>query len=410
MTIKQAFDGCTGNTSKQSQNDMISRSPNRKPNIVIYRDSLLPPSETFIRAQGEGISTYAPFHLGLTRVPGVELPSERTFTLSDGFPLGRVQEVIFKFTGYSHKMHKQFLGIGPSLIHAHFGFDGTTILPLVERLRLPLVVTYHGFDATLRPDYLLQSRWGRRYLAREDLLKRRCNQFIAVSQFIQSKLVERGFPEDKIVVHYIGLDTQAFMPVSAVQREPMVLFVGRLVEKKGCEFLIRAMQFVQESAPKTELVIVGDGPLRPSLERQAAATLRHFSFVGVQKPQQIRGWMGRATVFCVPSVVAESGDAEGFGIVFLESQAMGLPVVSFASGGIPEAVANGETGLLAPDRDWRALAENIHFLLTDQAAWKSMSRAGQERVRRDFDLRIQCAKLEQIYGETLVQPGINNNE
>lgn len=233
------------------------------------------------------------------------------------------------------------------------------------------------------------------------MLKHRCDQFIAVSQFIRDRLVERAFPKEKITVHYIGIDTRTFTPLLNVQREPLVLFVGRLVEKKGCEFLIRAMQSVQESVPGIKLVIVGDGPLRPTLEQQAATTLRQCSFVGMQTPEQVRTWMSRAALQCVPSVTAASGDSEGLPTVVLEAMATGMPVVASSSAGIPEAVAHGETGLLAPERDWRALAANIMTLLTDQGAWESMSRAGQQRVRRDFDLHKQCAKLEQIYEQVL---------
>ncbi len=111
--------------------------------------------------------------------------------------------------------------------------------------------------------------------------------------------------------------------------------------------------------------------------------------------------MRSARVFCVPSVTIESGESEGFGQVFAEAQATGLPVASFATGGIPEAVTHGETGLLAPERDWQALAANILTLVIDLAAWESMSRAGEEQVRHAFDLRKQCVKLEQIYAEAI---------
>jgi len=107
--------------------------------------------------------------------------------------------------------------------------------------------------------------------------------------------------------------------------------------------------------------------------------------------------MGRAAVFSVPSVVAATGDAEGFGLVFAEAQAMGTPVVSFATGGIPEAVAHGRTGLLAAERDADGLADAIVTTLTDDGAWQRMSEAGQARVRAEFDLRRQTQALEQIY-------------
>ena len=389
---------------------MISRNPNDKLNLVIYRDRLLAPTETFISAQGEALSGYSPFYFGMTRVVGIELPAERTVLLSDGSAIGRIQEVLFKATGRSRRLRNQLLLVRPCLVHAHFGFDGTNILPLAHRLRLPLIVTYHGQDATILPEYLRQFRYGRRFLQRQQLMKERCNQFIAVSEFIRRKLLDKSFPEEKIVVHYIGIDNQVFRPRSTILREPMVLFVGRLIEKKGCEFLIRAMQAVQETVPNVALVIVGEGPLRASLERQAMSSLRHFTFVGLQTPEQIRGWMSRATVQCVPSVTAAVGDSEGLPTVVLEAMAMGTPVCAFSSAGIPEAIVNAESGLLAPERDWRTLTANIVTLFTDQGAWESISHAGKDKVRRDFDLRKQCVKLEKIYSETLHRQGMHNNE
>jgi glycosyltransferase involved in cell wall biosynthesis len=111
--------------------------------------------------------------------------------------------------------------------------------------------------------------------------------------------------------------------------------------------------------------------------------------------------MNKATVFSTTSVVAGSGDAEGFGMVFAEAQAMGLPVASFASGGIPEAVEHGVTGLIVPERDVDALANNILMLLSNRDLWQRFSIAGQERVKRLFDLQKQTAKLEAIYQEVI---------
>ena len=132
-------------------------------------------------------------------------------------------------------------------------------------------------------------------------LKERCSLFVAVSQFIRKKLLAQGFPDDKICVHYIGIDTRSFSPSPAVKRRPTVLFVGRLVEKKGCEYLIRAMQSVQEAAPQAELVVIGDGPLRPSLEKLATSTLRRVKFLGLQTQEQIRDWMNQASVLSAGS-------------------------------------------------------------------------------------------------------------
>jgi glycosyltransferase involved in cell wall biosynthesis len=188
-----------------------------------------------------------------------------------------------------------------------------------------------------------------------------------------------------------------------MRRERIVLFAGRLMENKGCQYLIKAMSVVQERIPAAKLVVIGDGPERASLEKQAAIHLKRYEFLGMQPQDVLRQWMNRASVFSVPSVTTASGTSEGFGLVFLEAQAVGTPIASFATGGIPEAVLHGETGLLAPEKDFESLAENITRLLSDAGFWRQLSTAGITRVRNEFDLRSQNAKLEAIYGDVLAR-------
>jgi glycosyltransferase involved in cell wall biosynthesis len=221
---------------------------------------------------------------------------------------------------------------------------------------------------------------------------------VCASDFIRSKALLRGAPEHKSVVHYIGVDTEEFFPEASVPQSPNVLFVGRLVENKGCEYLLQAMHNVQASFPDCSLTIIGDGPLRASLEQVAAERgLKRTHFLGPQSHDEVKKHLASATIFCVPSVEVASGASEGLGIVFLEAQAMGVPVVSFATGGIPEAVQHGVTGLLAPERDWQGLAANISLLLENRAMWQRFSEAGRTRVCELFDLKKQTAKLETIY-------------
>ena len=111
--------------------------------------------------------------------------------------------------------------------------------------------------------------------------------------------------------------------------------------------------------------------------------------------------MNRARVLCVPSIVARSGDSEGLGMVFGEAQSMGLPVVSSATGGIPEVVAHQHTGFLVPERDWEALAAKLILLLRDHYLWKQFSEAGPARVKALFEVRKQATILENIYESVL---------
>lgn len=370
----------------------------RERSVVIFRDHLLPASETFILAAGEALRRYTPYYIGSRQVRGLTTPSDRTFALNRFGRLGAILEVPFKVFGAPWQFGNHLRRIRPSLIHAHFGPDGALALPIARALGVPMIVTFHGFDATMR-EAVIRSRVHRRYLRRRSDLQKSVPRFIAVSDFIKRCMIRQGYPAERIIVHYIGIDVRQFQPNLDAERHPVVLFVGRLVEKKGCEHLIEAMAKVCAENPDVELVIIGDGPLRDRLEAIARSTRVRHRFLGVQPPAVVKDWMNRSRVFCVPSITAASGDAEGFGMVFAEAQAMGLPVVSSFSGGIPEAVAHGETGFLAQERASDELATYILKLLRDDDTWREFSIAGRRRVEERFDLWRQTALLEEIYHE-----------
>jgi colanic acid/amylovoran biosynthesis glycosyltransferase len=368
------------------------------PTALIYRFKLLPFSETFIQNQAESLHEFQPHYLGLRSIPGITTDPQHTTILNpDNGVAGKLAELRFKLCGQTVN-----LPVHPQLIHAHFADDGAIALPLAKRLAIPLVVTCHGFDVLSNSTAAHPSFSQRLYRSRKPQLQQSAKLFISVSDFLTQELIQQGFPAEKVVRHYIGIDTQKFQPNPAIAREPIVLFAGRLVEKKGCEFLLRAMADVQRILPDVKLVILGDGPRRSSLETLASKTLSNYEFLGAQPAAIVQQWMARAQVFCVPSIRAACGDAETFGMVFAEAQAMGLPVVSFASGGIPESVNHGTTGLLAPERDWEGLAQHLLRLLQDQDLWSRFSHAGPEFVRQNFDLRQQTRLLEGLYRDRVL--------
>ena len=175
---------------------------------------------------------------------------------------GAWAEMAFKVFGSAPALRRAIQHLEPALIHAHFGVDGAYILPVATSLEVPLIITFHGFDATIKDDYARKSYYGfRLYLRRRERLKQRARLFIAVSKFVKGKLVERGFPEDKIIVHYVGVDTDRFNPNPHLRREPVILFVGRLSEEKGCEHLISVVAKVQEVVRDVKMVVIGSGPL-----------------------------------------------------------------------------------------------------------------------------------------------------
>lgn len=366
--------------------------------VAIFSGRLLPPSETFIRSQGEGLQSFTPYYVGTRLVQGLSLPEERTLVVNRGGLLGSVKETMFKLWGVAPELVQQVAQLNPALMHAHFGVCGALALPLARTLKIPLIVTFHGFDATMTDEYARTNSLSTRvYLHRRETLKYQVQLFIAVSEFIKAKLVNRGFPSEKIKVHYIGVDTELFQSDSTIFPEPIVLFVGRLTEKKGCEYLIRAMVRVQEVLPDAKLVIIGDGPLKSELADLSAKLSCQCQFLGLQPPQSVKNWMNRSRLLVAPSITTATGDSEGLPMVVLEAQAMGLPVIGSRHAGIPEAIVHNETGFLVEERDWKQIAEYIMRLLQDSTLWQTFSSNGQRRVRNTFDLHKQIKALEEIY-------------
>ena len=424
-----------------------NRNVNNNKSVIIYRDKLLPYSQTFIISQAENISEYTAFYTGIERIQELDLfiADDRIATLSDITPNSVFWKKAFRLANVLHPQWlKHLRDLSPCLIHCHFGTDGFWAAKLARKIGVPLIVTFHGYDITkqlsavdsfenseikhhqknfqkianvwndflatliyelpvelskipnwLTPDYVLSEK------RRLELVFREADCIIAISEFIHSKLIEKGCPAEKIKVHYIGVDTDKFQADPKIQRQPIVLFVGRLVEKKGCEYLIRAMAQVQKTMPDVELVIIGDGDLRSKLENLAADLLSNYRFLGVQTPKQVKIWMNKSSVFSVPSIIAKSGDTEGFGIVFAEAQAMGLPVVSCASGGILEAVYHNETGFLAPEKDIQILSKYIVTLLKNNSLREQFAIAGRKRVEERFNLKYNNEQLEKIYTSIL---------
>src|ERR1039458_5314809 len=367
---------------------------------LIFRERLLAPSETFIIEQAKPLREYRPVLVGLRRTQHALNHPLPEILLRDGHgPLDKLAANLYRKFPVGRAFFQQLRATHPSIVHAHFAIDAMQALPMARKLDLPLVVSLHGFDVTSTDRALGTSRAGRHFLQNRNRLFREATAFICVSRFIRDVARDAGFPESKLRVHYTGIDRRRFRPAN-IQRDPkLILFVGRLVEKKGCEFLLWALALLRQHDPGARVEIIGDGPLRGQLEAQAARLSLRVSFRGVQTPEEVLRSMSRARVLCNPSVTAASGDMEGFGMVFAEAQAVGTPVVSFSHAAIPEVVDHGHTGLLCPEANVTALADSLEKLLLDDQLWSSMSRRAREWVMERFDIAKQTEGLEALYDE-----------
>jgi colanic acid/amylovoran biosynthesis glycosyltransferase len=364
-----------------------------RPTAVIFRKRILPWSETFIASQSGAMARYAPVLVGYSPDPSgaAYLVGRPQLLLRDHSAFPALEKFLLKSAGRAPRRWLRAIAeTRPVVVHAHFGSSALPASHIARALKVPLVVTYHGMDITVTAKSEAERDRRRRAFAAAD-------RVIAVSAFIAEACRAAGCPEAKLTVHHIGVDTAKFSPGAAKRSTHEVLFVGRLVEKKGVVHLVRALEQVRREVPQAELVVAGDGPLREGLEREAAQRGVPARFLGVQTPAQVQDLMRTATVLCGPSIADSRGNAEGLPVTFLEAQASGLPVIVSASGGTGEGLVSGKTGFLFPPGDERALASHLRTLLGDRDLQRRMSAAAREFVTRDFDLGQQTARLEGIY-------------
>lgn len=377
-----------------------------KKTVLVYRNELLPISETFIKEQILALTDWRAVLVGrkkLDQLPlndlDVRLIGPRSSALHDRL-LWKAHRV---FGTVPPHVKRLLSAERPSLIHAHFGVDALDASPLAQALDLPLVVTLHGYDINTRREWWEAGKGGpkmrsypRRLLA---LAAQPRVGFVAVSEAIRRRAIEFGIPDKKIAVSYIGINTSKFTTgsIPIARRSPRVLFVGRLVEKKGCRYLIEAMSNVQKDVPGARLVVIGDGPLRQNLENLAQGLGVDVDFGGSQPSSYVRRELDAARVLCLPSVTAESGDAEGFGLVLLEAQASGVPVISSALGGATEGLKEGETGFAFPEADVDRLTYLLGRALRTHP--QDISERTRQFVVRGFDIQRTTKSLELAYDD-----------
>ena len=377
-----------------------------RPTVLVYRNALLPFSETFIKEQVLACRDWRSVLIGKHELDGLSLDGldvrmlwpVRSYTLSRAW-----WKICRLFDAAPTPVVGMLRREAPLLLHVHFGVDAIDAWPLARALDVPMLVTLHGYDINTDRDWWEAGHWGRRFQRYPQRLLALAAlpqvHFVAVSQAIRRRAVAFGIPEEKISVRYIGVDSRRFVPRGRpiAERERRVLFAGRLVEKKGCEHLVRAMATVQASVPDARLVIAGDGPLKGDLQRLAETLRVRADFRGALSSEEVQGELALARALCLPSVTAANGDAEGFGLVLLEAQASGVPVVTSAQGGREEGVREGVTGFTFAERDNDMLAFHLMRILTDDNISTSMAAAGPRFVADSFDL-AQCTEaLEMLY-------------
>jgi glycosyltransferase involved in cell wall biosynthesis len=231
---------------------------------------------------------------------------------------------------------------------------------------------------------------------------------------ISSPLVSRaerlGVARDRISVIPMPIDravaTAIERPLDAASPRDRLLFVGRLVERKGAAFAVRALAELAQRGTRARLVIVGEGPERAALIELADSlgVRDRLELTGVLSPSEVRSQYAMGGIFVMPAVTDWKGEQEGFGMVIVEAMAYGLPVVASRSGGIPDIIRDGENGLLVPERDGVALADAIERVIHDGELAARLATAARDDVRHRFAPARIATAFDTVYRRAARQP------
>jgi len=373
--------------------------------VAIFRHNLFRTSEPFITEQARHLRRYRPLFLGRKRF-GPPPDGAGSLALEDLYRSFTLPRIGWQMLSGDVQPYVRLLAPQrPSLIHAHFGIEGVSALGLARHLGIPLVTTFHGFDATLKTHAMFASPAWFRYPLLRRRLAREGRLFLCASSFIRQRLLERGFPESRTHTHYIGVDCRTIRPRGDFEEELLILHVARLVEVKGARYLLRAFAKVARTYHPVRLQIIGDGPLRRPLRALAASlgVADRVEFLGALPHAQVLASMRKAAMLVLPGIRTRTGREEGLGMVLLEAAATGVPLIGSRVGGIPECIVDGKSGFLVPERDDEALARRMAELLEDPARRQRMGAAGRALVEDRFDIDRQTAALENFYDSVLAR-------
>jgi glycosyltransferase involved in cell wall biosynthesis len=321
------------------------------------------------------------------------------------FPRVYQAEPGYVIRGRSRRFARVFAEQRYDLVHAHFGLAGAYARGYAQRAGAPLLVTFHGYDVPL-----LSSR--RRFLPLHlpyaiggPKMLRQMRLGLCASEELMQMLGALGVEPARLRVHRLGIDLDRFAFAPARDRR-QVLMVGRLVEKKGFEYGLRAFARATLGGAETRLTIAGDGERRGALERLARelGVAERVAFVGIQTNEQVARLMAEASVLLAPSVVARDGNRESGLIVVKEASAAGTVPIGTRHGGIPDSIDDERTGYLVAERDVEHMADRLQRLLADETLRAELALAGRAKMEREFDNRRLVAELESIYDEVAREP------
>ncbi len=370
-------------------------------------------TENWVYQQIVNLRAYRPFVLTSLLENREQFPFDPVFCYAQKFPGNHVWQIALRklYEGVTGSRDRYYAEVVRSqqtqLLHAHFGIEGYRSLGIQRRFGLPLITTFYGFDATKLPTSL--PRWRARY----QHLFAAGSLFLAEGPHLAQTLVNLGCPPDKVRVQHLGVDLDRikFVPRVRQDAEPArILMVARFREKKGIPYGIEAFAQAVRHNPAMELRIIGGAKdteeqklldyCKEIARREGITHKVHF--LGYVAYADYLDEMDSAHLFLAPSMHARDGDTEGGApVTIIEASAAGLPVIATFHCDIPEVILNGQSGVLAPERDVPALTQAILDLAASPGAWARMGESGRRHIEREFNIAVQIPRLEALYDQVI---------
>ncbi|MFY0592611.1 glycosyltransferase [Roseivirga sp.] len=361
----------------------------RKLKLAILSPSKNAYSETFIQAHKNNLNAEVLYYYG-GLIPKF---------LDKGYSLvSSKKRIINKFRTYFSKKFK--LGIEYSLhdsfkkekvqaVLAEYGPTACEVLEVCKSLRLPLIVHFHGYDAS-KFDVI------RKYNSYKGLFLF-ATKIIVVSEEMKGQLLGLGCPIEKIVLNTYG-PNDTFQLVNPQFSEPWLVGIGRFVDKKAPYYLLLAFKEVVKANPESKLILAGDGHLKNTCVNLAGylGISENIEFKGVITPSDYIDLLSKSTAFVQHSITALDGDKEGTPLAVLEASSAGLPVISTIHAGIPDVIINDKTGILVEEHDVMGMAEAMIKMLSDLNLAKKMGAEGKRHITLNFSMQRHISTLDTV--------------
>ena len=287
------------------------------------------------------------------------------------------------------------------LLHVYFGHTAIHLRPLLRAFPHPTVVSFHGADTGVDMGKAAHRNAMEEVFAVADQIQAR-------SQSLAEDLVRLGCPPEKLRVQRTGipLEEWPFVPrTTPADGAWRILQSCRFIAKKGLDLTLRAFAAVHKELPRIKLVLAGDGPLKDELQKLARdlGVASSVTFTGFLSQDELRQQVYASHVFMHPSRTSSDGNREGIPNSMLEAMASGAPVIATKHGGIPEAVTDGESGLLVAEEDHEGMAKALLSLMRNQHLASSIGQGARRAVEDKFDRARNIRLLEDSYLELMAR-------